>query len=176
MQRRDILAIFGASAAVSLASAAPASAFSLFGKAAKNKISDGPVDNILVEKSKRRMFLRSGRDVVKAYHINLGFTPQGAKQFKNDGRTPEGSYHITHRNPYSQYHLSLGVSYPSRADRDFARRHGRDPGGDIFIHGTGQGPGWARNDWTRGCIAVADQEMEEIYKLVAPGCRITIKA
>lgn len=134
------------------------------------------VDRILVEKSRRRMLLQGEGQTLKRYRVDLGFSPRGHKRFQGDGRTPEGRYFITHRNPYSRYHLSLGVSYPAPADRRYAARHGRSPGGDIFIHGRGPLAARAGRDWTAGCIAVTDAEMEEIYRLVAPGTPIDIRA
>ena len=104
---------------------------------------------------------------VKSYFIRLGFNPKGHKRKEGDGKTPEGSYWITHKNPNSAFHKSLGISYPNKKDMMYAEQNGFSPGKDIFIHG---GP---RNflkhfffDWTEGCIAVTDSEIEEIYNLV----------
>jgi hypothetical protein len=104
-----------------------------------------------------------------------GFAPEGHKQFEGDGKTPEGEYIIDRRNPNSRFHLSIGISYPNAADRAFARSQGKSPGGDIFIHGRGKYPGSNRDDWTWGCIAVTDREMEDIYAMVRNGTPITIK-
>lgn len=172
MLRRDLLLGAFALPLTSMLGAGDAEAFIRPSRTQLN----GPVDGILVKKSERKMYLVSGKNVVREYRVNLGFNPVGHKQFKGDGRTPEGNYSITHKNPQSRFHLSLGVSYPSRQDRLFAARHGRSPGGDIYIHGTGRGAGRATHDWTRGCIAVTDAEMDEIFKLVRPGTRITIAA
>lgn len=130
------------------------------------------VDEIRVDKSERRMtLLRDGR-IVKSYHILLGDAPVGHKRQQGDERTPEGRYRITFRNDKSRFHLSLRVSYPNEADRRQARARGVDPGGDIMIHG-GTPPGYSR-DWTDGCIALSDAQIEEVWRLVPVGTPITI--
>lgn len=134
-----------------------------------------PVTFIVVDKSDRKMWLLSGNDVLKTYNIELGGNPVGHKQFEGDRKTPEGTYYIDRRNPNSNFHLSLGISYPNEADRAFAAAQGRSPGGDIFIHGRGDKPGSRRPDWTAGCIAVRDREIEEIYAMVKIGTPIHIR-
>ena len=130
------------------------------------------VDEIRVDKSERRMtLLRDGR-IVKSYLILLGDAPIGRKRQQGDERTPEGRYRITFRNDKSRFHLSLRVSYPNEADRRQARARGVDPGGDIMIHG-GTPPGYSR-DWTDGCIALSDAQIEEVWRLVPVGTPITI--
>lgn len=135
----------------------------------------GPeVTRVIVDKSARRMFMMHNDEVLKSFHIELGFAPNGHKEFEGDGRTPEGTYLIDRRNPNSDFHLSLGISYPNAADRTFAHTKGKSPGGDIFIHGRpykkrGVGP-----DWTAGCISVKNREMEKIYAMVKNGTPITI--
>ncbi len=135
----------------------------------------GPtITQIQVFKAKRRMYLFSGNKMVKRYKIALGGNPVGRKRFEGDGKTPEGLYFIDRRNPNSAYHLSLGISYPNAEDRAFAEAQGRKPGGEIFIHGrAGQNKGRGR-DWTAGCIAVKDAEIEEIYAMIANGTPIFI--
>lgn len=133
-----------------------------------------PVTSIVVDKSDRKMWLLSGNAVLKTYDVGLGFAPVGHKQFEGDGRTPEGNYIIDRRNPNSQYHLSIGVSYPNDADRAFAAAQGRSPGGDIFIHGYQNFQG-NRGDWTAGCIAVTNREIETIYAMVRDGTPIQIR-
>ena len=114
--------------------------------------------------------------VLERYDVELGFTALGHKRFEGDGKTPEGKYHIDRRNPRSAFHLSLGISYPKAADRAFAKKHGRSPGGDIFIHGRPDRFTPRRGaDWTAGCIAVTNEEMERIYAMVKIGTEITIK-
>ncbi len=130
------------------------------------------VDNIRVDKSERRMELLRGGRVIKTYRILLGDAPVGHKTRQGDERTPEGRYRITFRNDKSRYHLSLRVSYPNAADSAQAQKRGVDPGGDIMIHG-GTPPGYAR-DWTDGCIALTNREIEEVWRLVPVGTAITI--
>lgn len=129
-------------------------------------------DRIVVDKSERRMQLLRGDTLLREYRILLGDQPVGAKRQQGDERTPEGNYRISGRNPRSRFHLSLRVSYPDAADRRQARARGVDPGGDIMIHG-GTPPGYGR-DWTDGCIAVTNTQIEEIWSLVADGTPIRI--
>lgn len=130
---------------------------------------------LTVHKADRIMLLEVDHKVIKFYKIALGFAPEGPKQSEGDGKTPEGFYHINRRNPRSAFHLSLGVSYPSREDRERAFALGLDPGGDIFIHGR---PNSAREDpsgdWTLGCIAVQNSEIEELWNVTPLGCPIEI--
>lgn len=138
----------------------------------------GAVDRIRVDKSDRRMELVSGGRVVRAYAVALGFAPAGHKAEEGDGRTPEGLYRIEGRNPGSAFHMSLKISYPDPADRAAAAARGVSPGGDIFIHGAPNWwflPGQPPGDWTRGCIAVTDAEIEEIWFLVRDGTPIEIR-
>ena len=136
-----------------------------------------PVTQIVVNKGARQMFLLSGSSVLKSYRFGLGWAPVGDKFFEGDGRTPEGNYFIDRRNPNSEYHLSLGVSYPDPTDVAAAATVGRSAGSDIFIHGRGRegrakvGSKW---DWTAGCITVSDSEMEDIYAMVREGTPIQI--
>ncbi|KGJ08138.1 hypothetical protein EQ718_04475 [Paracoccus versutus] len=134
-----------------------------------------PITQIVVKKADRKMYLVSGKEVVKSYKIDLGNQPFGHKQFEGDGRTPEGLYFIDRFNPRSRYHLSVGISYPSAQDVANAAARGQRPGGDIFIHGLGpEGRALNRPDWTAGCIAVTDQEIEEIFTMLRPGVPIFI--
>lgn len=144
------------------------------GAQSKFRTYNGPeVTLVEVHKADHKMYLLHGNKVLKTYDIQLGGVPQGKKQFEGDKKTPEGAYFITHRNPKSQYNLSLGISYPNEADRAAAKAAGKDPGKDIFIHGQ---PGWTKvnGDWTAGCIAVPDDKMEEVYAMVNPGTPINI--
>lgn len=140
---------------------------------------DGPaVTQILIIKGDRVMHLLNGRQALKTYKVDLGFDPVGPKQVEGDGRTPEGLYRIDRRNPNSTYHLSLGISYPNAADIAKAEAMGKDPGGDIFIHGEAR-KDWGKigtPDWTAGCISVTDDEMEEVYAMVRDGTPIFIRA
>lgn len=140
----------------------------------KFKRYNGPeVTQVQVHKTDRKMYLFHNEKVLKSYDIALGFAPQGHKQFEGDGKTPEGLYYISHKNPDSNYHLSLRISYPNEADVAFAEAEGKPPGGDIFIHGGPNGPVRAR-DWTWGCVALTDKEIEVIYSMVNPGTPIYI--
>lgn len=138
------------------------------------KYSGPQVTRIVVYKAKRKMYLISGNVAIRTYDIDLGFRPTGDKVVAGDGGTPEGHYIIDRRNPNSRYHLSLGISYPNERDIAKARALGQDPGGDIFIHGTPTGTRVLTPDWTWGCIAVENEEIEEIYAMVRDGTPITI--
>ena len=137
------------------------------------------VNLVLVEKSHHKMQLLDHGRLIKTYSVSLG-PDLGPKQKKGDGRTPEGRYVIDSRNPSSKFHRALHVSYPNAADRARARRMGVDPGGDIMIHGLPNG--WGKlgklhlaRDWTQGCIAVTDEQIEEIWKLVPNGTVVEIR-
>jgi murein L,D-transpeptidase YafK len=137
---------------------------------------NGPkVTSLVVFKARRSLQLFNDNTLLKSYAIDLGFAPEGHKQFEGDGKTPEGDYWISHRNPNSAYHLSIKVSYPNDNDRAFARARGRSPGGDIFIHGTPNRYRRAR-DWTAGCVAIDNHEMEEVYAMVEPGTMIFLRS
>lgn len=136
---------------------------------------NGPeVTRIVVMKEERKMYLFHHDRALKAYDIDLGFAPDGHKVEAGDGRTPEGDYVIDRRNPDSQFHLSLGIDYPNARDIVEATRLGVDPGGDIFIHGESALGALRGPDWTWGCIAVSNDEMEEIYAMVRDGTPISI--
>lgn len=135
----------------------------------------GPaVTSIVVDKSDRVLYLMHDNEVLKDYQMHLGFTPTGHKQFEGDGKTPEGTYYISEKNPRSRYHLSLRISYPNPQDRAFAKAAGKPAGGDIMIHGGPPRP-VPVYDWTAGCIAVTDKEIEQIYAMVRPGTPIFIR-
>lgn len=137
-------------------------------------------DKIVIEKSARKMTLYSKDKVIKTYAISLGGEPVGAKQQQGDHKTPEGTYSISGRNANSKFHRSLRISYPSAADRERAKKARVSPGGDIMIHGLPNGWGWLgsghlKSDWTDGCIAVTDKEIEEIWELVPNGTTVILK-
>ena len=139
---------------------------------------NGPeVTQVIVDKSDRRMYLLHHSEVLKSYAIGLGFAPEGHKQFEGDGKTPEGLYFIDRRNPNSKFHLSIGIDYPNERDIAEALAMGKSPGGDIFIHGGPPKGSKAdpRSDWTWGCIAVTNREMEHIYAMVDDGTPILIQ-
>jgi len=140
----------------------------------------GSADKILIEKEERRMTLLSKGKVLKTYKIALGGNPNGPKEREGDNKTPEGTYTIDSRNRDSIYHLSLHISYPNDKDKQHAKELGVSPGGDIMIHGIKNGYSWvgdlhAEVDWTKGCIAVTDEEIEEIDKLTPNGTVVEIR-
>ena len=138
------------------------------------------VDRVLVLKHKHKLLLFSSDQVVKSYDIALGHGGLAPKQRQGDGRTPEGLYTIDWRNPASRFHLALHISYPQSADMQRARRLGADPGGGIMIHGLDPESAWVGanhrlTDWTNGCIAVTDSEIEEIWQMVPDGTPVEIR-
>jgi murein L,D-transpeptidase YafK len=136
------------------------------------------VDRIVVEKAARRLILmRDGTEVARL-PIALGFAPQGDKDRQGDGKTPEGLFRINRRNPGSAYHLSLGIDYPRPDDAARARAGGYSPGGDIFIHGQPNGMGALVTipyDWTAGCIAVSDADIEALWQIAPVGTVVEIR-
>ena len=134
-------------------------------------------DYLLIDKSERLLIAYQNGRPIRVYRgLQFGDAPMGHKRFQGDERTPEGLYTIDTRNPRSQFHLSLRISYPNHADRAFARQYGRSPGGDIFIHGQPTGrPGRMRGDWTDGCIALTNAEIEELWQIVPDGTPIEIR-
>ena len=137
-------------------------------------------DSILLDKSERRLTMfHQGREVA-SYEVALGRNPIGPKMRRGDGRTPEGLYFIEGRNSGSKYHLSLRISYPAAKDRAIATRRGVSPGGDIMIHGlptafSTVGALHRQQDWTEGCVAVTNDEIEEIWRAVPDGARMLIR-
>jgi murein L,D-transpeptidase YafK len=135
-------------------------------------------DFVLVDKSERVLTLfAEGRPYRNYTGLQFGAAPEGHKQFEGDERTPEGRYTIDYGNPDSSYWLSLHISYPNEADRAYAEARGRSPGGAIFIHGQ---PNWLAlgrlpGDWTDGCIALSNAEIEELWGLVPDGTPIEIR-
>ncbi len=128
-------------------------------------------DKVLVEKALRRLTLFQNGKPIKTFRVALGKNPVGPKVQHGDGRTPEGSYFIDGRKSNSAFHLALHISYPNAADKARAESLGVPPGEDILIHGLKNGLGWLGSlhrllDWTQGCIAVTNTEIEEIWKMV----------
>jgi murein L,D-transpeptidase YafK len=142
--------------------------------------SNAQADRVLVEKSARRLTLFRGATSLKSYRVSLGRVPSGPKEQEGDQRTPEGIYRIDFHKADSDYHLALHISYPEQRDIDRAAAQGLPAGSDIMIHGLPNGRGWIgafhrRSDWTAGCIAVSDFEIEEIYRAVPDGTLIEIR-
>ncbi|WP_291729429.1 L,D-transpeptidase family protein [Leisingera sp. F5] len=136
------------------------------------------IDRILIEKSARRLTASRGGETVLEFPISLGFEPAGDKFQEGDGKTPEGTFLIDRRNPNSAYHLSLGINYPQPEDRVRANAAGVSPGGDIFIHGQPNSVGnliTLPGDWTAGCIAVTNEQMETLWRLAEIGTEVEIR-
>ncbi|MBB3994108.1 murein L,D-transpeptidase YafK [Sulfitobacter undariae] len=166
MKRRNL--ILGGAAVASLGACAQQGKFRNY---------NGPaVTGIVVNKGERKMYLLNEDRVVQDHKIFLGFAPEGHKQIEGDGKTPEGLYRIDRRNPNSRFHLSLGISYPNAVDTRTARDMGKSPGGDIFIHGQRHPKRRDKDDWTWGCIAVSNDEIEKIYAMIIDGVPIAINA
>ncbi|MGD0445112.1 MAG: L,D-transpeptidase family protein [Edaphobacter sp.] len=134
-------------------------------------------DKVVVLKSYRRLLLMKGDEVLKTYIVSLG-DPVGRKVRQGDNKTPEGSYVLDRHNANSQFHRSIHISYPNADDMARARKLGVSPGGELFIHGLPNefhGHSEALGDWTEGCIAVSNAEMDEIWRAVADGTPIEIR-
>lgn len=141
---------------------------------------DIKIDYLIVYKSKRLMEAYGDGKLIKVYKISLGRNPIGDKQFEGDKKTPEGVYSINAKNPNSGYHKNLGISYPNQHDIEEARRLGKPTGGDVKIHGLRNGQGYIGKfhrwyDWTAGCIALTNEEMDELYVAVSIGTKIDIR-
>jgi murein L,D-transpeptidase YafK len=137
-------------------------------------------DRLVVEKAARVLSVYRGNRLLKTYRIALGPNPVGRKEQEGDGRTPEGSYVIDFKKRDSAFHRALHISYPNAEDRRRARQRGVSPGGAIMIHGLPNGVGiidkaHAWHDWTAGCIAVSNSEIEELWNVVPVGTRIDIR-
>jgi len=137
------------------------------------------VDLVRVDKSDRVMQLVEGENVVASYAISLGGSPEGHKSQEGDQKTPEGRYILDYKNENSSFYRSMHISYPNAEDIQQAERRGVSPGGMIMVHGQRNGVGWLsglmqRFDWTDGCIAITNDEMDEFMDLVEPGTPIEI--
>src|SRR5258705_8536308 len=138
------------------------------------------VDRIVVEKSKRTLTLMDGGKAVKTYKVALGGQPVGAKDRQGDHKTPEGIYAVDAKKANSQFYKALHISYPNQTDREHARKLGVSPGGDVEIHGLGAKWGWIGTkhrltDWTDGCVAVTNEEIDEIYPQIRVGTPVEIR-
>lgn len=137
-------------------------------------------DRIVIEKAAHRLSLMKLGKLVRSYNVALGRQPKGPKEREGDERTPEGLYIIDGRNAASEYHRALHISYPNATDRANAVARGFAPGGNIMIHGIRNGLGWIAFmhrsfDWTKGCIAVTDGEIDEIWNAVPNGAVVEIR-
>ena len=145
---------------------------------AKNSSSN--VDRLMVYKRERKLVLLSQGKQVRSYKVALGGEPVGPKSRQGDHRTPEGIYTLDSRNPNSHFYKSFHISYPNAQDIASAKKLGVSPGGDIMLHGLPKEYAWVGkthtlHDWTDGCVAVTNEEMDEIWKLVRVGTPIEIK-
>jgi len=138
-------------------------------------------DHVVVLKKERKLELLNQGRVIKTYKVALGGDPVGPKARQGDHKTPEGAYVLDFRNAHSQFYKSIHISYPSDRDRAVARRNGVSPGGDVFVHGLPNGYGaiggaaHRLNDWTDGCVAVTNEELDEIWRAVPDGTQIEIR-
>ena len=141
---------------------------------------DAKADLVVVHKATRSLELYQHGALLKSYSVSLGRHPEGPKRHQGDGRTPEGEYVLDYRKPNSSFYRALHISYPSPADLAAARTQGVDPGGLVMVHGMKNGWGWLGRlhlafDWTDGCVAVTDREMDEIWRAVPDGTKITLE-
>lgn len=139
-----------------------------------------PADRIVIVKSAHTLSLMKEGQIVRTYRVALGRDPRGAKVRLGDHKTPEGEYLIDEKKSHSRFHLALHVSYPNETDRERSAKLGVNPGGDVEIHGIENGLGWIGSlhrsfDWTDGCIAVTDGEIEEIWNAVPIGTPVEIR-
>lgn len=137
------------------------------------------IDKLVVLKSKRQMLAYEKGKLVKTFPVSLGRSPVGAKEFEGDKKTPEGTYFISGKNPYSDYHKNLGISYPNQQDLRKAKQLGKPAGGDIKIHALRNGQGFIGKfhrwrDWTLGCIALTNEEIDDLYAHTAVGTPVVI--
>ncbi|NJA07971.1 L,D-transpeptidase family protein [Methylococcaceae bacterium WWC4] len=137
-------------------------------------------DMVVVEKSKRLLTVYAGYNPIASFKVALGRSPIGAKECAGDNKTPEGLFRVTEHKANSNYHRALRLSYPERIQSEFALAKGCEPGGDIMIHGLRNGLGWIGKfhslmDWTRGCIALTNEEIEQIWALVPDGTKVEIR-
>ena len=138
-------------------------------------------DRVVIEKSKRTLTAYAGKQVIATFRVALGREPVGPKACQGDYRTPEGHYKIIGQNPISSYYRSLRLDYPNAEDIANARKMRCDPGGNIVIHGLQNGYDWVGRthcsvDWTSGCIAVTNQEMDYLWKILPVGTPVEIRA
>jgi len=135
---------------------------------------------VIVDKSDRKLYLFYHNQLIASYHISLGRYPKGPKRVEGDKKTPEGKYVLDFKKENSSYYRAIHISYPNSSDIEYAKKLGKSPGGAIMIHGQPNGWGWLspimqRFDWTSGCIALSNKDMDEIWKLVKLGTPIIIR-
>ena len=139
------------------------------------------IDLVKVDKSERRMFLLDGENIVKEYRVSFGANPKGHKQQEGDQRTPEGIYTLDYKKEDSTFYRAMHISYPNQVDIERAKRKGVSPGGQIMVHGQNNKTSLIdaaiaqRYNWTNGCIALTNPEMDEFMELVSVGTKIQIQ-
>lgn len=138
------------------------------------------IDYVLVNKSENKMYFLSNGRRIKEYHVAFGDNSTGHKQQEGDERTPEGKYILDYKKSDSSFYKAIHISYPNEEDKKRAKDNGINPGGQIMIHGQKYGLGWIswltqQFDWTNGCIAVTNTEMDKIWTLVKAGTPIEIQ-
>lgn len=136
-------------------------------------------DMVVIDKRSSRLYLTQKGQLLKAYSVAFGANPRGHKRQRGDERTPEGDYILDYKNNESKYHLSIRISYPNEADITRAKAQGLDPGDNIFIHGQPNGFGWMgwlnqKTNWTDGCIALKNTDMDEVWNAVDEGTKVRI--
>ena len=156
-----------------------AAAFGVKGAAAGLSLIPEKADRVVVVKHERRLYLMRGRRVLRSYRVALGRYPKGHKISEGDARTPEGRYTLDYKLVDSAFHRAIHISYPNANDLQRAQTLGVSPGGQIMIHGlpnekTVHDVGHPSLDWTQGCIAVTNREIEEIWASVEEGTPIEI--
>ena len=142
--------------------------------------SEQTADMVIVEKSESRLYLMRAGEALASFHVAFGASPEGHKQQQGDERTPEGKYVLGYKNAGSAFYKSIHISYPNAKDRQEARNRGVNPGGDIMVHGQKNGYGKfsaivQRFNWTNGCIALSDKDMDLVWNAVKPGTPIEIR-
>jgi len=144
-----------------------------------NALSDTKADKVIVKKSQAKLLLMYKGKVIKEYHVAFGAEPKGHKQQEGDERTPEGKYVLDYKKSNSSFYKAIHISYPNEQDKVHAKKLGVDPGGLIMIHGQKNGFGLfsfitQKFNWTNGCIAVTNSEMDEIWEAVDENTPIEI--
>ena len=138
------------------------------------------IDLVKVDKSENKMYLYNGDTIVKEYNVAFGENPKGHKQQEGDEKTPEGIYTLDYIKEDSSFYRAMHISYPNAKDKEHAKKLGVSPGGFIMVHGQKNGFGWLayltqRFNWTNGCIALTNSEMDEFLSLVKVGTKIQIE-
>lgn len=138
------------------------------------------VTSVLVIKHEKRLYLKAGKTTLASFPVVFGANPEGHKQQEGDERTPEGLYTLDYKKASSSFYKAIHISYPNAQDVADAKKRGVDPGGAIMIHGQKNGMGWAAAatqlfNWTNGCIALTDEDMEQVWQKVAAGTPIEIQ-